>query len=377
MSGFQSQQSQPAFQSAQAGSPSSVQHAFVNCRLREINSAGNRKELVDKTVEALRSDTVVDLSKAKAKDLILRFGHLALRLWSADLTINFEAPKWFLQENPYDSYSQMYERAIKQTGFALSNNDKKNPARIRAGADDMVTFPPTWVTVNDVPQGKASYNRTVPGLPDRGLSPDALRHRVLDKMSPGSLQPVHADKRDDLFELEQEYAASNPQFDPKTKQIFAALNYGRRPHGASTRYGHSYMVLNPKFKTNAVYFAGDTFLALTGARNSAVHQLSYDLLGAVYLKANLNLRRDLSLSCLLDSKLLDTDKEELLIESHVFEPLEFRGGLTTLYISNADGFAPDYAPDDKQRLNMIQWNKIVENAGKFARKHGVGLIEIR
>lgn len=66
-------------------------------------------------------------------------------------------------------------------------------------------------------------------------------------MGSGNLVAPAVDARNEELE------ASNPYFNPWSKQIFAALNYGRRPHGATVTYGRSYLVLNLKFKTNAIY----------------------------------------------------------------------------------------------------------------------------
>jgi hypothetical protein len=73
------------------------------------------------------------------------------------------------------------------------------------------------------------------------------------------------------------------------------------------------MVLSEKFKTNAIYFAGDTFFASDEAMNiaknlpagslasvSAEHQVSFRLLAALYAFAGPKLRQELIASCLKD-----------------------------------------------------------------------------
>ena len=129
--------------------------------------------------------------------------------------------------------------------------DALNPAPLRAAADDKVTFRKDMMSGGKF---KAAFG---------GLG------RV---MSPGTLAAPTVDAKD------CEFVASNPYFNPKSKQVFAALNYGCRPHGSTVTYGHSYMVLNPKFKTNAIYFGGDTFGVTAGLNVAADDQISYDLL---------------------------------------------------------------------------------------------------
>ena len=52
---------------------------------------------------------------------------------------------------------------------------------------------------------------------------------------------------------------SKAAYNRNTKQVFAALNFGKNPHGPAIRYGLSYFVLNEKFKANASFYAGSTF----------------------------------------------------------------------------------------------------------------------
>jgi len=76
------------------------------------------------------------------------FQHMTDRLQKANLTINFQAEAWFSTPNNYESYTQMYERAIKTFGegptgkvaHMVLKGDKLNPATTRANADDRATF---------------------------------------------------------------------------------------------------------------------------------------------------------------------------------------------------------------------------------------------
>jgi len=274
------------------------------------------------------------------------------RLQDADLTINIKAPSWFSAPNDSNSYTQMYERAVRALAapgrpirqMRLDNGDTNNPAAMRVNADTKATF-----------RNSMMHNADFEGF-----------GRV---MSPGNLVAPAVDVRNGELE------ASNPYFNPWSKQVFAALNYGRRPHGATVTYGHSSLVLNPKFKTNAVYFAGDTFA--NGVQGSGMHvsandQISFDLLGAIYGKASPQLRQDLYKSCILNATLPDAAPSaelQLLLEAHLFEPLYFSGNIAKVIISSSERIN-DRIATPQELLN------IENNARGFARKHGAQLVLI-
>lgn len=346
-----------------------VQHAFVNARIVEINRRAISK-LLTPTLDALKA-TEPSLRKASRQQLEDAFMKMTARLQSAPLTINLEAPRWFMTPNNYDTYTQMYERAV--TGGQMQLADSAlNPASFRVAADDAATFPKSAVDADFKMQGlggqwqKYDIKAQQSQQPGRGLAPQGrgFGDAVL-KMAPGALSKTAAGT----------YTATNPQFDPKTKQIFAALNYGRRPHGSTTRYGHSFLVLNDKFKRDALYFGGDTFGNIAGnAHVSAEDQISYDALAAVFLKAVPSMRTDLLSSCLRGAQLTDTDKEALLLEAHLFEPLAFRGGATTLCVSAKDDVPQ--AAGGKAKITGADWVAIQTNARTFATKHGLKLLFI-
>ena len=352
----------------QAGSSESVRKAYVRSRLREINSKGNREALIDETLEALKAH-VPALAKAGYRGLPENAGYRILgrayrqitsRLQGANLTINFRAPGWFTEENSSESYLQMYERGVRGGRMVLTNKDPLNLPRQRVQDDDVATLPDGW--------------KEAPRQAARGLAPEVGRGRMADKLSPGKLK--RNDKGLSEYDPDQEFVASNVQFDPYAKQVFAALNYGRRPHGSSTLYGHSYMVLDDKFKANALYFAGDTFEAGKTHLNSAKHQVSYDLLGGLLLKAwpNQLLRDDLIKSCLQCVRLPDTAEEHRLVEAHLFEKVAFRGNITHLYISAKD--RPKDALGNEKDWTGDLFTRVRENARNFAVKHGAKIIWI-
>jgi len=124
-----------------------VQHHYVRAQLHEIN-VRNGGALVEATLEALRK-TAPSGKKCSREQLLQAFSVLTSRLQRADLTINITAPSWFSTPNNYDSYAQMYERAVRtvnvpgQPGaqqMRLQNKDAKNPLAQRVAADNRATF---------------------------------------------------------------------------------------------------------------------------------------------------------------------------------------------------------------------------------------------
>lgn len=347
-----------------------VQHSYVNARVDHINRFG-RNALVEGTLEAIRT-AMPTLRKAGRDRLLEVFVHMTTRLQDAPLTINFAAPSWFSRPNDYDGYTQMYERAVKGGQMRLDNSDPKNPAAIRAAADDIATLPKAWAELRFTPTmtggnwAQRDVRATRAPQPSRGLAPRARGAAdLVEKMSPGRLQH-HAATND--------FTATSLQFDPRTKQVFAALNYGRRPHGSCTDYGHSYLVLSDRFKRDALYFAGDTFGVFEGKAVTADDQLSYDLIGAAFLKANPMLRADLLSSCWRDASLRDTSEKDLLFEAHLFEAVKFGGGITQLCVSGRDLVRE---PDGSKRaLTGGEFQNIQANARAFAARHGARLVFI-
>ena len=146
--------------------------------------------------------------------------------------------------------------------------------------------------------------------------------------------------------------SQNPYFNPKTKQVFAGLNYARRPHGSNIDYGTSHLVLHDKFKVNAVYFGGDTFFD----HKDASKQAAFGTLGALVAWADPSLLGEIIRSCYQGGMLGDTTNPKLLIEGHIFSELPFAGNITTIY------------------LDAAAHSEIHNNARKFATKHDAKLV---
>jgi hypothetical protein len=319
-----------------------VQHHYVRAQLKHINSTKGGA-LIEETLAALA--TTPQGRGCTRAQLLEGFEHMNQRLQTAPLTINFQASSFFGKPNTYISYTQMYERAVRTVNTAAGpsqqmrlKDENNNPAGMRVAADNKATF------------GK---NMAVEGK-------YAGAGRV---MSPGNLSAANEDAR------AGENENSNPHFNPRSKQIFAAINYGRRPHGSILTYGMSHMVLKPRFKTNALYFAGDTFFQRQ-SKVSADDQVSYGLLAAIYGKAGPAMRTDLYQSCILDGAIPDSTpsyETTLVLEAHLFEPLLFSGNIETIYLSNRD-------KSSSVPMSGAVWQNINSNARMFASTHGANII---
>lgn len=340
-----------------------VQHHFVNTRTRELNAEWDK--LREEAIEIFKTDTqFAPKLRGRSKEDIDWFcydayNHLTAVLQSRDLTINLKARSWFLTENRYDSYAQMYEKAVdKTTGeMILDDSDKKNPANVRAETDDKVTFPTGW-------QG-AGVNPS-----QRGLTPrfQPSPQRIMGRMYTGDLRKTPVTPK------VNQYRSENALFNPKTKQVFAALDYGRRPHGASIFYGKSYFVLEPSLKVNALYFPADTFCL-----ENADMQVSYQTLGAILVKAHKRQNRAmincLVAACLNKMRLPDTTDPGDLLEAHIFEKLTFQGNMKELHVSldPNDVKEEDAGIDAGERLRDMR--AIRRNAQTFCNKWGISYFE--
>lgn len=331
-----------------------VQHAYVNARTHEINR-GLGKDYRAQTIAAFRSDPILaprikGYSSAKkdafCADAYDRFTKI---LQSRDLTINFEAINWFDKENNYTSYTQMYERAIGKDGaMLLKDAAKGNLAEVRSATDDRITLPAQWTAAAAPAQ--------------RGLRPGGPSgQQITARMMAGSkivalnqMNPMNVGNMTKVLNSDGTtagYHSPNPYFNPRTKQVFAALNYGRRPSGSSIYYGKSFITLNPKFKTDAIYFFGDTF-HITDAKA----QVTYQTLGAIFLKADPSVRDQLVTSCFDGVPLKDTDDAKLLMEAHIFQPVDYySGALASLHLESG---TPAH---------------VFENAKKFCRRWNIPL----
>src|SRR5262249_53295873 len=267
------------------------------------------------------------------------FEKINTSLQEAELTINFNASSWFGTENTYDSYGQMYQRYTEYRGgmLFLKPNDANTDAAYRAQVDDRFTLPN--------PTGKAAR------LPVRGKGPSLSPglqspQRVKEQMAFGTPQAVP------MPDGRTGAVSTNAHFNPNTKQVFAALNYGRRPHGSNRFYGDSYLVLKKRIAVNALYFHKDTFFI--PGRGTEI-QVPWCGLGFILGHADSAMVDEIIKSCYLNHFLGDTFSEQFMLEAHLFTEVKFADSLKEV------------------RLSCASRSTEIANAKKFASKWGVPL----
>lgn len=302
------------------------------------------KDLEGKVAAALRAHSALQHLKLSGDKWLAVYKKISDGLQSAELTINFKASSWFTTENNYETYAQQYERSTRDAAGAaqFEGDSMMNPAKIRADIDDRITF-------NNL---RTPGAQAAPSPQHRGLMPgrqgvDRVRTQMEFRAGTQSTLPNPNDKNNPLTKV----SSTNAQFNPKTKQVFAALNYGRRPHGSSIFYGSSHLVLSPKFKVNALYYGGDTFYM-----QDASTQLAYHVIGAIVAYAKQDLLDAIIRSCYLGTRLEDTKEGSLLLEAHLFSEVRFTDNIERIVLDAPHGSA------------------IHANAKKFAHKHGARLV---
>jgi len=315
-----------------------VQQHLVGARQEALYR--RNKNLEAQVATALREHASLRHLKLTGDKWLPVYRKISEQLQTADLTINFEANRWFASENKYETYAQQYERSARAAdGSAQFAGDTKlNPAKIRADADDKITF--------------KGIGSAAPAVPQRGLMPgrqglDRTRGQMEFRAGVQSSAP----NPNDATNAHTIVDSTNRHFNPKTKQVFAALNYGRRLHGSNYGYGGSHLVLSPKFKVNALYYGGDTFY-----HADASEQLAFHVIGAVTAFAKPVLLDAIIASCYLGSRLEDTNKAEMLLEAHLFTEVRFTGCIEQIVLDAPHG------------------SVFHDNARKFATKHGARLV---
>lgn len=241
----------------------------------------------------------------------------------------------------------------------------QNQADTRAGVDNNVTFPKTWK--------QAQPPAAVRG---RGLGP-GLHHpgRIQNQMDTGTLNDVRAQPTDLAS-----WTAGNKHFNPDTKQVFLALNYGRRPHGSSTNYGWSYFVGKADLKARCLYYSRDTFHTgtvlnpanpavplLNKSVDAATLQVAFQNLGAIIGHEGDHIRKDILASCYDGQVLKDITVSgahaDYLLEAHHFGELTFGQHVDHMVIS------------PRGLSDPALWRQIVANATQFTKRNGIRLFQ--
>ena len=246
------------------------------------------------------------------------------RLQQADLTINFNAKTWFKNPNNYNNYMQMYEKNASVHGgdgeekeMHLKGNEFNKPA-VRDAADTRIMF-----GANVASPEMQGFART---------------------MHTGGVEPV-PNQADTVKIL-------NGQFNTKSRQVFAGLNYGRRPHGSAPQYGRDVLILHDHLKKDALYYMGDSFAENVTYDKARTHGLLF----GVILDASEAAGGDLLDSCFRVMKLKDSEHPEHLLEAHIYGGVDFSNDVKEMIIE-------DFRISEQEK----------QNARDFADRHNIKL----
>lgn len=316
-----------------------VQKHLVEARKQQLYARD--KGVEQRVARVLREHSALQHLKLTGDKWVPVYQKISRMLQASDLTINFNAADWFATENTFETYTQGYQRSgLADDGRSQFKGDTQmNPAKTRADIDDRITFGGIG--------GGASAG------PRRGLAPgrqgiDRIKTQMEFRAEGAQRSTPNAADANNPTTL---VSSTNSRFNADTKQVFAALNYGRRAHGSTVYYGSSHLVLKPGFKVNALYYGGDTFYM-----QDASQQVAYQVLGAIVMHAKPALLDAIIASCYSGAQLNNTRAPEFLLEAHLFTEVRFKGNIESLAVDAPIG------------------SVYHANAKKFAAKHGARLI---
>ena len=335
-----------------APSSKSIQSDYIKKRQRALYANDPAKtERVQKKIEDL-----MQRKRCFGTDWYDAYLRIHARLQSASLTINFDAYKWFQNVNMYKTYAQTYERAATGGQLALKD-DKFNPAITRAVVDDAVTLPEEWAHAHPFSERRRLYNAlNVTGAVKGGNLQSAVQAAGVGAKVP---KVQHVDPND----TDKGITTTNKYFKPRAKQVFAALNYGRRPHGSSTTYGFSHLILNPRLKLDALYYPEDTFNI---GKLGTTSQATFNTIGAVIDRAGEFILDDIWSSCFVGHSLEDTDEPIKLLEAHVFKNVKVNQDVEALVLSRSN--------DKGEQYSTEEWNTVMNNAHEWCKRNKVRLL---
>ncbi|WP_420467059.1 hypothetical protein [Panacagrimonas sp.] len=327
-----------------------VQAHFVKIRLGELERRGPEYE---KKIIAALQQRLAGLNKS-GMSWMDAFKLINSEMQRCDLTINFNETKWFSQKIDYESYAQMYELAGKKLPSYERDKMGADPytlrtvgtnfAKQRADTDDGVTFPKHWKT-----DGASPLTRGL--APRAGLTPARVRLQMAVDATPWT-GPMTKAQQDEGRRAQH---PASPHFNPKTKQVFAALNYGKRLHGSAPLYGNSYFVLADHLKANAVYYPMDTFTYSSNVSMGIKQQFPYTHLAAA-MAFNDKMGDDIIKACWNGTRAPNTLGTDMLLEAHIHGAVPFAGNIKKIVLCESD-----------------QMSAVALNAKKFARKWGAEL----
>ncbi len=311
---------------------------------------------IDSVADAYYAAAVMKLRSlpefAKFKDGQLRevIKNITYKLQTAELTINFKAASYFSMPNNWRTYRQMYD--IAEQRVTQADGSTKREMRLTGNALN----PPT---TRDAADTKVTFGANINKPEMQGVSRFMQTGGLKDVSNGAAGGPV--------------YAANNSHFNPKARQLFAGLNYGRRPHGSTTQYGLSHFVLKDSFKINAIYYAGDTFYVA-----DANARVTYGMLFALVLHASNNLMKSILDSCYRQTSLMDSGNGDELVEAHIFDEILFAKDIKEMRVSNNDIVYETGALMLNGKARMEDLPKLREdikkNARDFASRNSIKLV---
>lgn len=333
------------FSALAPSSSKSIQKEYVDKRLRQLkkDSPAHDQALKDEIVRLQRQ---YGLNPATPwTDTLVK---LLVALRTADLTINLDAWNWFMKAytpNTFPTYKQTYERADKQAdGSIVVKDDPFNVAKDRTSIDDETTLPDEWANAHPWSQRKRLHNALAakPGMTHTTAVKDAQDKVV----TPGTA------------------TITNKHFKPKAKEVFAALNYARRQHGANTTYGYSHIVLNPEFRKRALYYPADTFYI---RKQGVKSQASYDTISSLLLPVAPNKAHafvdDLWKQAYRGINGPDTHSGMLMIEAHIFKRVKIATDVKKLVLARQRA-------SNERPFTDSEWDSCITRAHDWSRRFG-------
>ena len=343
----------------------SIQKEYAKKRRRAIHL--NLRDHQDTVVEAL-----VRIAQKEGYDLETRkrgaaegwesvYQEITGKLQSAALTINLNSRGWFGSQNTYDEYATTYKLNIKsgadagnpggkrqaigdqyKAGMAKTADNIKEDANARLIADQQATLSEDWKTAGRFTQRKRIYKAM---SATDGKDFDGLTATDISKLN--DVGGRDADGTGILID--------NKKFKVSSKQIFAALNYGRRLNGSNITYGGSYLKLNDKLKRRAIYFPSDTFSI--GRTPLFTKQCTYETLGVVMGYCGVDMLTDIWAGCFSGFTCENTADPYKLLEAHIFDKVKMNRDVEALYLSplQADGSIAAGAEWNTIKLHASDW----------------------
>lgn len=265
------------------------------------------------------------------------------------LTINFKAPSWFYNKNPFKTYTNFWER-----GSSGASSDKL--ARDRAELE--------------------------------------LGNYAGTQRAPAKL----TEREEKALERITEYGViEGDQFVPRMRPRYAALDFAGCRYGGCSKYGHSYLVLHDFLKANATFCHMDSFgvnrdmIERKAEYGGTVHTLqsttsTYSTIGRLLLYCRPEQLVEIA-NYALGVKVKGTADSifggNLYIEAHLHADLVFARDGRFLMIAKGKGLERGIHPLFKAKwpFKKTNWdtsddNRVLKNAKQFAGNNSLIMLQV-